>query len=159
VRTRPGSGVKTLTAAALVALVGAVALGMLGMHGLSRHGELPAGDDRHPFASMTADAATHAAHAGHVADHIGPAAVMDDRTAATTMGADDAGGSVGHMAMLCAAMLLAAPAGLLLALRLRRLARGLVLTVESWARTAGAQLPARSDSGPPAVWEFSVVRC
>ena len=151
-----GPGVRTPTTAGLVAVVGAIVLGILGMHGLSQHGAMPSHADH----QLVAAAHGTSAHTEHVAmNHRGHAAVAGDPTGATTVAVGNEGGSVGHMAMLCAAMVLAAAAGVLLVLRLRRLARATVLRLEARVQTVRTFASDRLATGPPAVWEFSVVRC
>lgn len=149
-----GPGVRTLTTAGLVAVVGAIVLGILGMHGLSQHGAMPSHADH----QLVAAATQTSAHGGH-ATHTGHAAVAGDPTGAMTVAAGDAGGSVGHIAMLCAAMLLSAATGVLLVLRLRRLAPATVLGLKARVQTVRTFASDRLATGPPAVWEFSVVRC
>ncbi|MBM7507501.1 hypothetical protein JOE61_001315 [Nocardioides salarius] len=134
----------------LLVAVAALVLGILGMHALGLHGVgvshgAPAsGVSVAPAADSTGTAVEHGAHHGTVA-------------------AADEGHGLPHgaaeMVVLCAAML-AAAAGMLLALAGLRhrappvwaeLRSALALRVTSRARPGG--------TGPPAVWEFSVVRC
>jgi hypothetical protein len=63
------------------------------------------------------------------------------------------------MVMLCAAMLLAAAAGLLLVRRLVRVASRPPASLRPAVRVPSLVATARAWTGPPAVWEFSVVRC
>ncbi len=130
----------------ILVAVAAVVLGILGMHALSLHGT----------------AATGASPAGGlhaVSDHTPAEATT--ATADAPDGEHDSGhGGAGHDAvMLCVAML-AAAAGMLLALAGLRhrappvwaeLPAALALRVTARARPGG--------TGPPPVWEFSVVRC
>jgi hypothetical protein len=69
------------------------------------------------------------------------------------------GPSTGEMLMLCAAMLLVAAASALLAVRLRRLASAGGFSIDRLLPGTAWLLPARVGTGPPYVWEFSVVRC
>ena len=152
----PGPGVRTLTTAGLVGVVGAIVLGILGMHGLSQHGAMPSHADR----QLVTVAPGTSAHTEHVAmNHSGHAAVAGGQTGATAVAAGDEGGSVVHMAMLCAAMVLAAAAGVLLVLRLWRLAHATVLGLKARVQAVRTFASDRLATGPPAVWEFSVVRC
>ena len=132
----------------LLIAVAALVLGILGMHALGLHGVshgAPApGVSVAPAADSTGTAAEHGAHHG------------------TEAAADEGHGpqhGAAEMVVLCAAML-AAAAGMLLALAGLRhrappvwaeLRAALALRVTSRARPGG--------TGPPAVWEFSVVRC
>ena len=153
-----GPGGRTLKATAgLVAVIGAIVLGILGMHGLSQHASMPGRSNLQPIAA-TGVSDAHAAHASmsHAATAM-PATATGDSGAKGTAG--DQGGSVGDKAMLCAAMLLAAAAGVLLVLRLRRLSRGTLLAITQLPRAVTALVSSRLGTGPPAVWEFSVIRC
>lgn len=126
----------------------AVVLGILGMHALNHE------------ASMVAQPGTASAGMTH-----GPAgaqaaletgAVLD--TGAALVSASGSEQSMGDMVMLCVAMLIGAAAGLLLALGLRRLATARSVDV-LWGRVAARVRPQRVATGPPYVWEFSVIRC
>ena len=132
----------------LLVAVAALVLGILGMHALGLHGVshgAPApGVSVAPPAGATGTAVEHGAHHG------------------TEAAADERHGlphGAAEMVVLCAAML-AAAAGMLLALAGLRhrappvwaeLRAALALRVTSRDRPGG--------TGPPAVWEFSVVRC
>lgn len=146
-------GVRTLTTAGLAAVVAFLVLGILGMHGLG-----PPGATTHtvrPIAAASLDP-----HANHPAP---------DHTPVTT---DAAGTGVGglpatpvddesarEMVMVCAAMLLAAAVGALVALRLVRFAYRAPLSLIPAMRVPAFPVTSRAGTGPPAVWEFSVVRC
>ncbi len=67
--------------------------------------------------------------------------------------------SAGDMVMLCVAMLFAAAAVVLLTLRLVRFAHRAPLSLRPLFRVPTFPANARVGTGPPAVWEFSVVRC
>lgn len=152
-------GVRTLTTTGLVAVIGALVLGILGMHGLSQHGATPPGSTHAPAAAVTVD--PHAAHPAP--DHTPVAAESGAATAAGASGpaaaAQDHSGVASDMVMLCAAMLLAAAAGVLLALRLLRVALRTPLSLRPLVRVPAFAATARARTGPPAAWEFSVVRC
>ena len=100
-------------------------------------------------------------HVNHPApDHPPLAAGTTGTTAEAGWGSrPDDHGSAGDMMMLCAAMLLAAAAGVLLAVRLVRIAHGVPLGLRPLFRVPTLPATARAGTGPPAVWEFSVVRC
>lgn len=150
--------------AALVAVVGAIVLGIFGMHGFTQHGPMP-GHGNHQAVAATPTSDASAGHAAMELGVPGVTAMADGNldSAPTTDGAavaaGESGGTIGDMAMLCAAIVLAAAAGVLLALRLRRLAHGTVLGLKSRVLTFRGLVSERLDTGPPAVWEFSVVRC
>ncbi len=89
----------------------------------------------------------------------GPAHAVSDPTPAEAGVAGSSNGhDMGNMVMLCAAMLAAAGALLLLTVGFRRTSR-------SWTPLSAAPASitrwatARTATGPPPVWEFSVVRC
>lgn len=151
-------GVRTLTAAGLVAVVGALVLGILGMHGLTQHGAAPAHSSHPPVAAVSAD--PHAAHPAPDHQPVTTEAAQSAPAATPTgPGSSNDHGTGSDMVMLCAAMLLAAAAGVLLGLR--RL-RGTVRTPRSLRpllRLPAFAATARVGTGPPGVWEFSVVRC
>lgn len=142
----------------LGAFVVSVVLGIVGMHALSMHGVMGISD----HSAMTNPATSPVA--GAHGDMLGASDVI------TTAGAADAGmsgtepqkgegHSLGSMVMLCFAML-AATAGalLLLLLSLRRRPSAWVhrvivpVTVTKW-------VTAQLGTGPPYVWQFSVIRC
>lgn len=128
----------------LPACVAVVVLGILGMHALDHEATMA----EHPGMSMTdtAGAAVEALAAPVVAG------------AASTPSVSAPEHSMADMMMLCVAMLVAAALGLLLALALRRVARtpSLVDRVRHLVTTLA---PQRAGTGPPYVWEFSVIRC
>ena len=147
------SGARSRSRPTLLTLaVIAVALGILGMHGLGAHGVTP-GVAAPP--GIAAPVAAHGvedasgAHAGHVR-HVGherPSPVEHED------------GSSG-MLMLCVAMLAGSAAALVVALVAR------ARPTRPWAVLAPAPppwLPRRLvleiGTGPPSVWSFSVIRC
>jgi uncharacterized protein DUF6153 len=133
----------------LAAGVVAIVLGIVGMHALNTHGVMSDTD----HASMT-DPMTGTMSASH-ADTAG---VRTTEVAAAPDGGN--GHDMGDMVMLCVSMLAAAAVTLLLLLALtRRIPR-------SWTRQRPAPpvrltrwVAARLGTGPPPVWEFSVIRC
>jgi hypothetical protein len=150
-------GVRTLTTAGLVAVVAALVLGILGMHGLGQHGPM-SHRDQPVTAVVSVDP-----HAAHPAPDHTPVAIDTSRTHATSTSgfgtSPDDHGSVGDMVMLCVAMLLAAVAGVLLTLRIVRFAHHAPLSLRPLFRVPTFPATARAGTGPPAVWEFCVVRC
>lgn len=148
------SGVRALSTAPIAAVVGAVVLGILGMHGLSQHGAMPSHVDGQTVAATTSTDS----HAGHAASNAAATVTINQIEIMTTT-TGNAGGSAGHVAVLCAAMVLAAAAGVLLVLRLRRPAPSTALRVKSDIHAVRHLVSNYMDTGPPAVWEFSVVRC
>ena len=147
-------GLGSLTAAGLVAVVAALVLGILGMHGLSQHGATAHAGPQ--VAAVAADP-----HASHPApDHTPIAAGAASDSRAPTLGASPSDhGSGADMVMLCAAMLLAAAIGVLIVLRLLRVVHRAPLSLVPAVRVPTFSATARAGTGPPAVWEFSVVRC
>lgn len=139
-----GKALPGLLAAAIVAIV----LGIVGMHALNTHGVAGATD--HAMTSSMAGA-----HADMSADmSAGPES--GSPTGSVPDGGD--GHNLSGMVMLCLAML-AATAGALLLLRLgvRRMPRVWAhlpapISVTRWVTT-------RLGTGPPPLWEFSVIRC
>jgi hypothetical protein len=143
----------------LPACLAAIILGILGMQTCTHHEPLP-----------TKGAGQHAQTATPVAD--GSAGLMTHATAATT-GYPAAGGivsgiqitiqdrahTVWDMVMLCAAMLVGVAASALLTLRLRRSAETALRGLRRLHHIVQALVPAPVGTGPPNVWEFSVVRC
>ena len=153
--TRRATAQPGLLAVFVVALV----LGILGMHALSSHASASAAD----LGAHTAMSGT-GSQPGGVAAAVaaeGPASGAVVERVATS----DAAGSAQHgehhgagMVMLCAAMLAAtAAATLLLILGLRRTPRlWAILRARS---TTTRSSTSRPGSGPPPVWQFSVIRC
>jgi hypothetical protein len=162
VRTSPASvGGGTLTTAGLVAVIGALVFGILGMHGLSQHGATPAPSTPGSIAVVAGD--PHAAHPAPdhkpVAVETSAAAVADSADSASAAAADNHPGVASDMVMLCAAMILAAAAGVLLALRLLRVPFRAPSSLRLLMRVPELAATARAGTGPPPAWEFSVVRC
>jgi hypothetical protein len=152
----------------LPVLLAAIVLGILGMHALARHGAMPGhGADHHPGAATATSGTAEVSHRdGHGAPVAEPAS---EPAAGMALVASGAGFSVatvgsldfplGEMTMLCAAMLLTAAAGALLSVRLRRVASADGFSVARLRSAIVRLLAARAGTGPPYVWEFSVVRC
>jgi hypothetical protein len=152
----------------LVAAVVAIALGILAMHAIALRGIChqptlgaatstmtpgmghPALDGPGFAASSHHEPPVHATggdtHAGAAAPSGAAAPTAGDR-------------GMGHMVLLCVAML-AAAAGTLLALRalIRRAPRVWAVLRRAPSRRITGWLPS-TGTGPPPVWEFSVIRC
>lgn len=139
--------VPTAPARALAALVVALVAGILGMHALTLHGT--------PVAAHEAHAATAGVEAMAMADgHV------DHTAAAGAPGTHHgSGGHAEHLLMLCAVMLGGAAIALL---------GLLLLPAQHPLRPLRALMPAVvvptlvarvRATGPPPVWEFSVIRC
>jgi hypothetical protein len=146
------SQAKPPTRLLLLALLAAITIGIVGMHGFTRHGAMPVHDAAHHQAA-SAEIATGPA--------VGQTAVafMSAEVDSSVAALGNSGPSTGEMLMLCAAMLLVAAASALLAVRLRRLASAGGFSVDRLLSGTVRLLPARTGTGPPYVWEFSVVRC
>lgn len=139
----------------------AIVLGILGMHALSHHGTTHA-EPTPRIASTLSDSLVDGAATGHA--HHRSEATPDSTPATDIQAADsgDAGGpnhSLGDMLMLCVAMLAAAGTMLGLLAFIRRVPR-------LWAMLRPAATHVRptswlnpTGSGPPPVWQFSVIRC
>lgn len=145
----------SLLAVAVVSMV----LGILGMHALNTHGVMSNTD----HASMTTAVSTPMSGSAtdmSAAPLTNVAAGVAGVASLTVPGGGNGHdmGDLGDMVMLCVAML-AAVAGALLVLlrRLRYLPR-------VWAHLPGPitvtkRITTRQGTGPPPVWEFSVIRC
>lgn len=139
----------------LAAVVVSIVLGILGMHALSTHG-----------VTSEADHGGHPAMSGTSSDTVAPAGspaldpVIDPAPAGDGVGSGAGGGhDMGGMVMLCAAMLAATAAALLLlTLGTRRTPRFWAL-LPATTGVATGWVTSRLGTGPPPVWEFSVVRC
>ena len=166
--------------AALMLLIAALVAGIFGMHGLVSHGDCSPGAamaapivavDEMSSVAMDLSSGT----TGRVVDQVGTSATHltsheapsdavatmagSVRGATTVMQGTGGMGAMGGMLMLCVAVLTAV-AGLLLlcGLLLRARSRGGLALLRVGTTVARRLLrPART--GPPAVWEFSVIRC
>lgn len=150
---RPTTGTDKVLPGLLAAVVVSIVLGILGMHALSTHGAgatdaAMAG----PAAGAVPGAPQAAAHPAHPVDPAHPAG-------ATGAGGGDHGHDMSGTVILCAAMLAATAAALLVGLGARRPPRlwAHVATVARTTASRGATSP--RGTGPPPVWEFSVARC
>jgi hypothetical protein len=150
-RTRTTGMLPALWAGVVVSLV----LGIVGLHVLNTYGLL--GGASHAAMDMPSAAA-------HMSGtHDGPADV--DRTAGTTIAAPsvvavgDPGHGLGHTMMLCVVMIALGAGTLLLALRgLRRVPRRWV-HLPTMPTALSKSFTMRLGTGPPPVWEFSIIRC
>ena len=146
------------TSLALLGLVAALVAGILGMHALAGHGTPAAASavvtapDGH-----AAQEGAFAAGASH-ADHEHGAASAHPISSSSHGDADGSGHGLGGVVVLCAAMLAAAALGLLALLVVRLVRRVRLLRL---ARLAARIQPVRwaRGTGPPPVWQFSVIRC
>lgn len=151
--------------ALLAAVVVSVVLGIIGMHALSTHGVMGTTDHSamtSPVISPVTSPVTSPMPGSH-GDMSGDpltSAVAGAHAGMSSMSPQEGHGhSLGSMVMLCFAML-AATAGalLLLLLGLRRQPRvwahrpAVPTTVTQW-------VTAQLGTGPPYVWQFSVIRC
>ena len=140
----PSRALPALLAAAVVSVV----LGIIGMHALNTHGVM--GNTDHAMTSPATSPMTGA--------HADMSAGPETGSPTGSVPGGDNGPGMGSMVMLCFAMLVAtAGALLLLLLGVRRMPR-------VWAHlpaptTVTGWVTARLGTGPPPVWEFSVIRC
>lgn len=143
--------------ALLTAAVVSIVLGIIGMHALSTHGVM--GTTDHSTMTSPVTSPMTGAHDDMSAGPLTGAAREADAGMAST--APDSGDRhhMGSMVMLCVSMLAAAAGALLLLfLGLRRKPRvwahrlAVPITVTRW-------VTARLGTGPPYVWNFSVIRC
>lgn len=169
VSIRPWSGTRlvrnSLAGHGLLAFVGIVVLGILGMHALGLHGTgTPMSDDA-PTASMshTQDIAASTYGAlDHVDRALAGTTTMGIGEPSSVMKASETSSDGRHgmvdMVVLCVAVLAGAVALLLsIALLCRRPRR--------WDPTGALRttltsfVPSRVGTGPPPAWQFSVIRC
>lgn len=142
--------------ALLAAVVASVVLGIIGMHALSTHGVMGTTDHSTMTSRVAAPAAAAHGDMSGASDTSPTRAVHAD--VSSTAPKKGEGHSLGSMVMLCFAMLATAGGLLLLVLGLRRNPRVRVhlptapTTVTKW-------VTARLGTGPPYVWQFSVIRC
>lgn len=155
---RPTTSISRAVPGLLAVVVVSIILGILGMHALSTHGVMDGADHGgHPAMSgtgaMTSETSDPAA--GLLVDP-----VVDPVADPAAAGAGEGGGhDMGGMVMLCAAMLAATAAALLLlVLGLRRVPRFWAL-LPTAVTTMTRGVTSRPGTGPPPVWEFSVIRC
>lgn len=140
---------------ALVLLVGALVVGILGMHALATHGTPAASATTAVVASSHATAGETAGHRMTMGDHH-----LSAQAAHPAASADGAGSGhdMGSMVMLCVVMLAAAALTLLALLAVRPVGPLLPAALQPAAAYAVARRWVRG-TGPPYVWAFSVIRC
>lgn len=148
--------------ALLPACLVAIIVGILGMHVFNQHGAMPDRNTVHHAAdAVTAERLTaqaDAAAAAGPASHDETTTLLTPDTSAVPR-VNDSGRSTSDMVMLCAAMLLGVAGSVLLAVRLRRIFAGVGLDVGRLRPVIASLIPARVGTGPPYLWEFSVIRC
>lgn len=142
--------------ALLASVVASIVLGIIGMHALSTHGIM--GSTDHSTMTSPIAAPMTGAH-GDMSGSLTSPAPEGPAGVVTTAPDSGDGHHMGTIVMLCLAMLAATAAALLLVLvGLRRRPRvwahrpAIPTTVTRW-------VTARHGTGPPYVWNFSVIRC
>lgn len=147
----PTSGART----AVAALVAALVVGILGMHALASHGTAAA-----PTASssMTGMSSAHEAALASGDSHDGHADAQPSMAASGTGAESGSGHDMANMVMLCVVMLAAAALTLLVLLAVRFVRTVLPAGFQPAAVRAHALQWVRG-TGPPYVWQFSVIRC
>lgn len=129
-----------------------VVLGILGMHSLAH-----SGPSHPPTAADAASALTQ-----HMPDGTDAHAAPMRSSDATQPGRSFGSGpehTLGDMVMLCTAMLAAAGTVLGLLWSIRRNPRLWALVAPPVSYVRPSRWLARVDTGPPAAWQFSVIRC
>jgi hypothetical protein len=146
--------------AVLGAFVASIVLGIIGMHALSTHGVMGTTDHSTMTSPVAAPvAAAHGDMSGASNASLTKAVHAGVSSTAPTKKGD--GHNLGSMVMLCFAMLAATAGALLLLLLLL----GLQRAPRVWAHrptaptTVTKWVTARLGTGPPYVWQFSVIRC
>lgn len=143
--------------ALLGAFVASIVLGIIGMHALSTHGVM--GTTDHSTMTSPVAAPVAAAHGDMSGASDASTTEAVHAGVSSTAPKKGEGHSLGSMVMLCFAML-AATAGALLLLLL-----GLQRAPRVWAHrpttptSVTKWVTARLGTGPPYVWQFSVIRC
>jgi hypothetical protein len=142
----------------LLAAVLAVLFGILGMHALNNHGAMAspaATGGGHQMSAMSAMAGAATDAAAVAAGEQGEHPIASFATAVpNTSGGDH--GPVG-MLMVCLAMLVAAAIALTVAVRTGQPLRW--LDRPRWTRSRRRPQTLVRGTGPPPIWEFSVIRC
>ena len=136
---------------AVPALLSALILGILGMHVLGQHCASTAATEHGTHAAPS----DHAGHAGHAAE---PVAAVASVAAVVAVATGDGGGAA-HLGMLLCAFVVLASAIALLLMTLR----GHTLLPSYDVRRARSLVPrlraSPDGTGPPPVWQYSVIRC
>lgn len=142
----------------LLLLIGALAAGIFGMHGLVCSAGTSGAEHLRSMAASTGTSNAAPAEGSMVGDQTATVAAASSPVSTQAMADPVAGTDMGDMLMLCLAVLTVAAGALLALLALRGLCR----------RIRGFLPPGRFDlrpvlarvrSGPPPVWRFSVIRC
>ena len=159
--TRPSAPVTRLV---LLGAVLVIVLGILGMHALSHPGTAREPAPTVATASATDMTGAMSADAGHPHARHQAEAARRSAPAHDTHGTGrgDAGGtghSLGDMVMLCVAMLAAAATLLALLAFLRRVPRLWAVLRPAVTHFCPTSWLAPMGTGPPSVWQFSVIRC
>lgn len=130
---------------AVPALLSALILGILGMHVLGQHCASTAATEHGTHAAPS----DHAGHAGHAAEPVAAVAAV----------ATGDGGGTAHLGMLLCAFVVLASAIALLLMTLR----GHTLLPSYDVGRARSLVPrlraSPAGTGPPPVWQYSVIRC
>ena len=151
-RPRPSTLSRALPAL-LAAAVVSIVLGIIGMHALNTHGVM--GNTDHAMTSPATSPMTGA----HADTSVGMSAGPETGSPAGSVPDGGNGPGMGSMVMLCFAMLAAtAGAFLVLLLGVRRMPR-VWAHLDAAPTTVTGWVTARLGTGPPPVWEFSVIRC
>ena len=151
-------------------LAAAIILGILGMHALAHKEPLPLAEASHHGVSSVNEGPTtvHDMSVMPVAATAPPAPDGTGVLGAAAIATGVAWGpaaegmpahSTGDMVMLCAAMLLAAAASALLALRLQRVAHTILTRLKPLAHVLVILPTGGAGTGPPPLLQFSVIRC
>lgn len=146
VRRARGAGPVRLLAALVVVL------GIVGMHSLAHSGP------SHTPAAADAGAALAHHMPGGTDAHAAPMSSADAVEPGRTFGSGPEH-TWGDMVMLCTAMLAAAGTVFALLWSIRRNPRLWALVAPPVSHVRPLRWLARVDSGPPAAWQFSVIRC
>ena len=151
---RADHGIRTpLMAAGLSAVVAAIVLGILGMHGLAHNPMQMTGASHSATVGVSVEATGHSMATMALV----PASASSSEGAVVEIPAPF--NSMGDMVMLCAVMLLVIAAGILLALRLKQHIPSIPISIRPRPGNNTFPVTARAGTGLPAEWEFSVVRC
>lgn len=149
----PSRAVPALLAAVVVSIV----LGIIGMHALSTHGVI--GSTDHSAMTSPPTSSMTGSH-GDMPAFSQTSAVPEAHTGIASPAPDRGDGHhMGKMVMLCLAMLAATAAALLLLLVALRLRPRVWAHRPATPTTITTWFTARHGTGPPYVWQFSVIRC
>jgi hypothetical protein len=144
----------------LALVIAALVIGIFGMHGMVAGAGRSMGKmGEHATTAPAAQPMSSPDLSTSTAPHTPAATGVSASTKATSLHAGSA--DMGDMLMLCVAVLTAGAGALLAALRLLALRRQSLTGLLSPRRTGVLLRLVASDAttGPPPVWEFSVIRC